>query len=103
MVYLILRYESAMRKVDRIVKGAACSAILVACIKMTDGSGGSINPALGFAHSIYMIGYENTKLWGLGNTDAKFIWVYMVFPYVGASIAAAFFRLHIYIDKNEYN
>ena len=49
-----------------------------------------------------MIGVENQSGSTLGNQDAKYIWVYMVFPYVGALFAAAFYRMHDYIEKNEY-
>lgn len=59
IVYLVLRYESAMKQVDRIIRGAAASITLIACLSMTANSGGSLNPALGIAQSIYMIGVEN--------------------------------------------
>jgi glycerol uptake facilitator-like aquaporin len=49
IIYLILRFESSMKKVDRIVKGIACSITLGACLTMTNGAGASLNPALGFA------------------------------------------------------
>jgi hypothetical protein len=103
IIYLILRFETSMRKVDRIVKGFACSIALVACLSMTNGAGESLNPALGFAQSIFMIGVENQSGLNQGSKDAKYIWVYMVFPYVGALFAAAFYRMHDYIEKNEYN
>ena len=69
---------------------------------MTNGAGASLNPALGFAQSIYMIGVENQGNSTQGSRDAKYIWVYMLFPYVGAFIAAFFYRMHDYIEKNEY-
>jgi len=59
IIYLILRFETSMKKVDRITKGAACSIALGACLSMTNGAGESLNPALGFAQSIFMIGVEN--------------------------------------------
>jgi hypothetical protein len=49
IIYLILRYEQSMKKVDRIVKGIACSLTLATCLEMTNGAGASLNPALGFA------------------------------------------------------
>ena len=103
IIYLIIRFEASMKKVDRITKGAACSIALGACLSMTNGAGESLNPALGFAQSIFMIGVENQSGSTQGSKDAKYIWVYMVFPYVGALIAAAFYRMHDYIEKNEYN
>ena len=49
LIYLILRFEPDMRKVDRLIKGfGACFALLVS-LKMTAGSGGCLNPALGLA------------------------------------------------------
>ena len=59
IIYLILRYEPSMKKVDRIIRGLACSLALVTCLSMTNGAGASLNPALGFAQSIYMIGVYN--------------------------------------------
>jgi hypothetical protein len=103
IIYLILRYESAMKKVDRIVKGAACSFAMISCLLMTNGAGASLNPALGFAQSIYMIGLGREKRSLVGDREAKFIWVYMIFPYLGAFLAAFFYRMHDYIEKNEYN
>lgn len=49
LIYLILRFEADMRKVDRLVKGfAACFSLLV-CLSMAAGSGGCLNPAIGIA------------------------------------------------------
>ncbi len=36
------------------------------------------------------------------NFYAKYMWIYMLFPYAGASLAALFFKLHQHIDRNEY-
>lgn len=91
-----------MKQVDRIIRGAAASITLVACLQMTANSGGALNPALGIAQSIYMIGVENQNGSGLGSTDAKYIWVYVAGPLIGALFAAAFFRLHDYIEKSGY-
>ena len=30
------------------------------------------------------------------------MWIYMLFPYAGACLAALFYKLHEHIDKNEY-
>jgi len=49
-----------------------------------------------------MIGVENQGGSTQGSTDAKYIWVYMIFPYVGSFIAAFFFRMHDYIERHEY-
>jgi glycerol uptake facilitator-like aquaporin len=101
MIYLIVRFESSMRKIDRIVRGIAVSFALFACIALANGSGAVLNPALGFSLSIYMIGIAGQN--GLDtNTAAQYMWIYMLFPYAGAAFAALFYKLHEHIDRNEY-
>ena len=101
MIYLIVRFESSMRKIDRIVRGIAMSFALMACIALANGSGAVFNPALGFSLSIYMIGIDGQQ--GLDTNDsAQYMWIYMLFPYSGAALAALFYKLHEHIDKNEY-
>jgi glycerol uptake facilitator-like aquaporin len=91
-----------MKRVDRLVKGlAACFALIVA-LTMTAGSGGCLNPALGLAESIYMIGLDNRDGATLGNEEAKYMWVYIFGPFIGGLIAALFFVLHSFIDRNAY-
>lgn len=34
LIYLIVRFESSMRKIDRIVKGIAMSFALIACLAL---------------------------------------------------------------------
>lgn len=58
MIYLVVRFESSMRKTDRIVKGIAMTFAFIACITLANGSGAVFNPALGFSLSIYMIGID---------------------------------------------
>jgi glycerol uptake facilitator-like aquaporin len=102
LVYLILRFEPNMRKTDRLIKGVGACFTLLVCLSMSAGSGGCLNPALGLAESIYMIGIENRNGLGLGSDDAKFMWVYIVGPLIGAGFAALFFKLHDFIERNEY-
>ena len=85
-----------MRKVDRIVKGLGAGLTLSVCLSMTAQSGGCLNPALGIAQSIYMIGLDNRDGSGRGTTEAKYMWVYIVGPLVGSIFAAIFFILHDY-------
>lgn len=59
VVYLVVRFEQSMRKVDRMVKGFAVCLALTVCLSMSAGSGGCLNSAIGIAQSIYMIGLEN--------------------------------------------
>jgi glycerol uptake facilitator-like aquaporin len=82
-----------MHKVDRIIKGFAMTMTFFACILMNNSSGAAFNPALGFAQSIYMIGYVGS-FGGSTNLAARYMWVYMIFPFVGAGLAALFFTLH---------
>lgn len=98
----MIRFEPAMRKVDRIVKGLGAGLTLSVCLSMTAQSGGCLNPALGIAQSIYMISLDNRDGSGRGTTEAKYMWVYIVGPLVGSIFAAIFFILHDYIEKNEY-
>lgn len=93
VIYLVVRYESSMHKVDRIIKGFGLAMTFQACILMNNSSGATFNPALGFAQSIYMIGYVGS-LGGSTNLAARYMWIYMIFPFVGAGLAALFFTLH---------
>jgi glycerol uptake facilitator-like aquaporin len=59
LIYLVLRFEKQMKRVDRIVKGLAACLTLIVCLSMSAKSGGCLNPAIGVVSSIFMIGYEN--------------------------------------------
>ena len=83
-----------MRKTDRISKAFVMHATLLVSYMMTMESGASFNPAFGMAQSLYMIGIYNNNGTGLGSELAKFTWVYMVVPYVGAAIAALIYKVH---------
>ena len=100
IAYLVVRFERGMKKVDRMVRGLALCFVLTLCTSMSAGSGGCFNPAIGLVSSIFMIGYENQDGSGLGSEDAKYIWVYMLAPFVGAVLAAYFFKLHDYLDRH---
>lgn len=49
VIYLVVRYEASMHKVDRIIKGVAMGLTFAGCVYMANGSGAAFNPALGFA------------------------------------------------------
>ena len=49
-----------------------------------------------------MIGLENRGGSTQGSTDAKYMWVYILGPLAGACLASLFFRLHDFIERNEY-
>jgi glycerol uptake facilitator-like aquaporin len=102
VIYLLVRFESSMRKIDRIVKGFAMAFAFLACLFISNQSGSIFNPAIGFSQSIYMIGIVGQN-GGDTNTAAQYMWIYMIFPYLGALLATLFYRLHQHIDNNEYN
>ena len=49
LVYLVLKYDASMNKIDRVLKGVVISLVFIVCLSMTRGSGGCLNPALGMA------------------------------------------------------
>lgn len=55
-----------------------------------------MNPALGFAQTIYWVGLAHTD--GL-DYDATLIWVYMTMPIVGAILAYAVFDFYLDTTK----
>ena len=48
-----------------------------------------------------MIGFDNSDGSGLGKTEAKYMWVYIIFPFIGGILAATFYIFHKYIENNE--
>lgn len=48
-----------------------------------------------------MIGFDNSNKQTLGTTEAKYMWVYIIFPFIGAVLAAVFYMFHKYIENNE--
>lgn len=96
--YLLVIYKPSIRTVDEIIKGLAVSLVLYAVWVNTAESGGSLNPALGIAQSSYQVGFLNGFNLN-GNRYASAIWIYAVFPLIGAMFAALFFRVHIYLDN----
>jgi glycerol uptake facilitator-like aquaporin len=56
LVYLVLKYDASMNKIDRVTKGIVISFVFLVCLVMTRGSGGCLNPAIGLAQSTYMLG-----------------------------------------------
>lgn len=98
VTYLLIIYKPSLRTVDEIIKGIGISLALWVCYFLSAGSGACLNPALAIAQTSYQVGF----LKGMdnnGNGFASLIWVYTVFPMLGAIIGAIFFRLHIKMDN----
>jgi hypothetical protein len=66
---------------------------------MTRGSGGCLNPALGFAQSTYMLGLLPSG-YPIGEF-AKYMWVYIVMPFAGAALSAVLYYFHA-SEEDEY-
>ena len=100
LIYLLVIYKPSLRTVDEIIKGLGISFVLFAVYMMSAGSGACLNPALGLAQTTYQVGFLN-GMDNNGNGFASLIWVYMVFPLVGAIIAGIWFRIRIWLDNKE--
>jgi glycerol uptake facilitator-like aquaporin len=48
-----------------------------------------------------MIALDNREGSTLGSDEAKYMWVYIVFPYIGALMAALLFKYHQSIDNQK--
>jgi glycerol uptake facilitator-like aquaporin len=57
-----------------------------------------MNPALGLAEGTYTIGMLNRDGATAGTDIAKYIWVYIAMPFIGAIFAAVLFILHSSFD-----
>lgn len=92
LVYLVLKYDAVLSKTDRVLKGLCLSVIFTACLFMTRGSGGCLNPALGLAQSTYMLGLlpDGSNV----SSFAKYMWVYILMPFVGAAFSALLYYFH---------
>ena len=55
-------------------------------IGLAFGSGAGLNPALGLTITTFQCGYTDQ--------DAKFIWVYIIFPFLGAAVATLVSKMH---------
>jgi glycerol uptake facilitator-like aquaporin len=96
LVYLVLKYDAVLSKTDRILKGVCLCFIFLASLSMTRGSGGCLNPAIGLAQSTYMLGLlpAGTDV----ASKAKFMWVYILMPFLGATLAACLYFFHASVE-----
>eukprot|EP00347_Sterkiella_histriomuscorum_P009250 403341930 len=92
LIFLMLRFDQEYSKVNRTLKAIALFHVLLVLYFISAQSGGCFNPALGMSQTTYMVALNNNE-----DTDrrgnAQAIWVYMVFPFVGAAIASVVFGL----------
>ena len=89
-VFLVLTYEPSFAKTSRALKGIFLMHVLYMCYVFCLQSGASLNPALGFAQTIYWVGIAATDKY---QYDASLIWVYSLMPFVGAFLAAKLYDL----------
>lgn len=100
--YLLIIYKPSLRTVDELIKGIGIAYVLWICYFLSAGSGACLNPALGLAQTTFQVGFLNGMDLN-GNGFASLLWVYMVMPFVGAILAALFFRMHISMDAKALN
>ena len=98
LVYLSIMYRPTYRTTDEIIKGVGISVSLWACFVLSAGSGACYNPALGIAQSSYQVGFLNA-MDNNGNGFASLIWVYAVFPLIGAIIGGLWFKVRVHVDN----
>lgn len=89
-VFLVLTYEPSFAKTSRALKGIVLMHVLYMCYVFCLQSGASLNPALGFAQTIYWVGIAATDK---VNFDASLIWVYSLMPFIGALVAAKLYDI----------
>ena len=89
--FLVLTFEKRFQKTSRALKGLFLMHVLYMCYVFCIGSGASLNPAFAFAEIIYcvILAHVYDRLY-----DATLIWVYIVFPFVGAVVAAKFYEIY---------
>ncbi len=83
-----------------IIKGIGLYFIMNTCFGLTANSGNCFNPAQALAQTSYYLAYFNHKDAKVEHV-ANFLWVYMIFPFVGAVLAAYFARFHKRVDKSQ--
>ncbi len=83
-VFLAMAYEPQFSKTSRVLKAIVLMHILYMCYVFSLGSGAGLNPALGFAQTIYWIGLATSE--GYKN-DATLLWVYSLMPFIGAYLS----------------
>ena len=97
-IYLLIIYKPSLRSVDEIIKGVGIALTLWIAYELCAGSGACLNPALAIAQVCYQVGFLNSDDLN-GTRYASLIWVYIIFPLLGAIAAAFAFRLHVSLDN----
>ena len=93
-----MKFKAIYITSDEILKGLCLAFTLYACLSSTAGSGGCLNPWLGLAQNIYVTGLVNGVV-GNGDFWSSAIWVYIIFPFIGAFLAPFFLRLVSSMDR----
>ena len=90
-VFLVLAYDPQFKKTSRALKSLVLLHVLYMCYVFCLGSGASLNPALGLAETVYwvILAASNDIVY-----DASLIWVYMLFPMIGAVMAAKLYDVY---------
>ena len=99
-IFLTLTYHKDFAKTNVLLKGIVLYFTFYFFLYSNLGSSCLYNPAMAFAMTCYQCGLVNgqTISWGgatefdNGSTWAKFIWVYMLFPFVGSIFATLLFK-----------
>lgn len=96
LIFLVLRYDALFTKVSRIVKGLSLFHVLLACYVMSLGAGACLNPAFGLAQTSYWAIMSHADVTYM---DWSCVWVYTIFPFVGAILATFVFAFHNSISE----
>jgi glycerol uptake facilitator-like aquaporin len=90
-VFLVLTYDPQFVKTSRALKALVMIHVLYMVYVFSLGSGACFNPAIAFGETIYWViiaAADNV------DSDAGLIWVYMLFPMIGAAMAAMLYGIY---------
>lgn len=92
--FLMTKYSPAFQPIEKIIKGISLFLILSFCYYCSIRTGACFNPALALTLTTYLVGLINGDSVVMAQPSsyyAKCIWIYFVFPIVGAALAVPFF------------
>lgn len=94
-----MKYRQSLKKTDFCLKGFAVAIVLFGVLSMTFKSGGALNPAVALAESCLMFVRQSQHK---QTPSSKVLWVYMIGPMLGASLAAGFYILQNRYDQKKF-